>query len=208
MMNTLQAAASASGNSRIAMKLCPKEREMISRTGIFSIVVFVGLLVMGQDVKTDYDRSFNFSQLHTFAVKIGTSWGNQLSEQRVKDAVTKALVQRGWSPADEAAADALVLIHGASQTKKSLNTFYSGGYAGYGWGGVGMGGMGTSTTTESEYQVGTLVVDVFSAKDKKLVFRGVGQDEISDKPEKNEKKIGKATEKMFKNFPPQPKESK
>lgn len=71
-----------------------------------------------------------------------------------------------------------------------------------------MGGMGTSTTTESEYQVGTLVVDVFSAKDKKLVFRGIGQDEISDKPEKNEKKIAKATEKMFKNFPPQPKESK
>src|SRR5262249_40612189 len=171
-MTTLQAGVTASGNSRIAMKLCPKEREMISRFGIFAVVVFAGLMVMGQDVKTDYDRNFNFSQLHTFAAKIGTSWGNQLSEQRVIEAVTKALVQKGWTQADEANADALVLVHGASQTKKSLNTFYSGGYAGYGWGGWGAGGMGTSTTTESEYQVGTLVVDIFSAKDKKLVFRG------------------------------------
>src|SRR5262249_18700438 len=161
----------------IAMMLCPKEREMISRFGIFTVVVLVGLLVMGQEVKTDYNRNYDFSQLHTFVVKIGTSWGNQLSEERVKDAVSNALVKRGWSPAsDEISADALVLIHGASQTKKSLNTFYSGGYGGYGWGGWGAGGMGTSTTTESEYQVGTLVVDIFSAKDKKLVFRGIGQD--------------------------------
>jgi hypothetical protein len=53
-----------------------------------------------------------------------------------------------------------------------------------------------------------MVVDIFNAKDKKLVFRGVGQDEVSDKPEKNEKKIEKAAEKMFKNFPPQPKGEK
>jgi uncharacterized protein DUF4136 len=186
----------------------PKEREMISRIGILASIILVGILAMAQDVKTDYDHSYNFSQLHTFAVKIGTSWGNPLGEQRVKDVVTKALVQRGWSQADEATADALVVIHGASQTKRSLNTFYSGGYAGYGWGGMGAGGFGSSTTTETEYQVGTLVVDIFSAKDKKLVFRGIGQGEISDKPEKNEKKVEKATNKMFKNFPPQAKEGK
>jgi len=78
--------------------------------------------------------------------------------------------------------------------------FYGrGGYGGYGWGGFG---GGNATTTVNEYQVGTMVVDIFSTKDKKLIFRGVGQDEISDKPEKNEKKIEKGTEKMFKKFPP------
>lgn len=66
----------------------------------------------------------------------------------------------------------------------------------------------TATTTVNEYKVGTMVVDIFDAKDKKLVFRGVGQDEVSDKPEKNEKKIEKATEKMFKNFPPGTKSEK
>jgi hypothetical protein len=60
----------------------------------------------------------------------------------------------------------------------------------------------------NEYRVGTMVVDVFAAKDKKLVFRGTAQDEISDKSEKNTKKIEKGAEKIFKNFPPQPKEQK
>lgn len=177
------------------------------KLGVFFSVIFFGLLVTAQDVQTDYDHSFNFSQLHTFAVKIGTSWGNPLSEQRAIDTVTKALTQKGWSPADASTADAQVVIHGASQTKQSLDTFYSGGgWGGYGWG--GWGAPGTSTTTVNEYKVGTMVVDIFNAKDKKLVFRGVGQDEVSDKPEKNEKKIEKATEKMFKNFPPQPKAEK
>jgi hypothetical protein len=63
-------------------------------------------------------------------------------------------------------------------------------------------GSGTATTTESEYLVGTLVVDIFDAKTKGLMFRGTAQDEISDKPEKNIKKIEKASKKMFKEFPP------
>lgn len=173
---------------------------MIYRVTIFATVILAGLLATAQDVTTDYDHSFSFSQIHTFATKIGTSWGNPLSEQRAKDAVSKALVQRGWQPADEGTADALVVIHGATQNKQSLNTFYSGGaYAGYGWGGWG---GGTATTTVNEYRVGTVVVDIFDAKNKKLVFRGVGQDEISDKPEKNEKKLQKGVEKMFKKFPP------
>jgi hypothetical protein len=62
--------------------------------------------------------------------------------------------------------------------------------------------MGTATTTESEYTVGTLVVDVFDGKSKNLLWRGIAQDELSDKPDKNIKKLGKASDKLFKNFPP------
>ena len=73
---------------------------------------------------------------------------------------------------------------------------------GYGYRYGGMGGMGTSTTTVSEYTVGTLVVDMFDAKSKNLVFRGIAEDELSDNAEKNAKKLEKASTKMFKNFPP------
>jgi hypothetical protein len=45
-------------------------------------------------------------------------------------------------------------------------------------------------------------VDIFDAKTKQLMFRGTAQDEISDKPEKNVKKLAKASDKMFKDFPP------
>jgi Domain of unknown function (DUF4136) len=169
--------------------------------GIFSTLVLTALLVAAQDVKTDYEHSFDFSQIKTFAVKIGTAWGNPLTEGRAKAAVTQQLTSKGWTVADESTADAIVVIHGASKAEQSLNTFYSGGgYGGWGWGGGGM-----ATTTVDTVHVGTEVVDIFDAKTKKLVFRGTAQDQISDKPEKNEKKLDKAAEKMFKDFPPKPK---
>jgi hypothetical protein len=59
-----------------------------------------------------------------------------------------------------------------------------------------------ATTTVNTVNVGSGVVDIFDAKTKKLVFRGTASDTLSDKPEKNEKKIEKSMEKMFKDFPP------
>jgi hypothetical protein len=169
------------------------------------VLAGVALAVAGgagaQDVKVDYDKDANFGAIKTFSLKIGTSWGNPIGEKRVTDEITGALTEKGWQEAPEGQADAAVVIHGAGETKRTLNTFYYGGMGGYGyrWGGMG---MGTATTTESEYTVGTLVVDIFDAKTKSLMWRGVAQDELSDKPEKNIKKVAKATEKLFKDFPP------
>jgi hypothetical protein len=178
------------------------------KLAIAAALVFVSAPVFAQDVKTDYDREADFSKYKTFAVKIGTSWNNQISEKRVTDEIAQTLSEKGWKQVD-ANPDALVLLHGATEKQKSLNTFYSGGYGGYGYRGWGgMGGMGTATTTTSEYTVATLVVDIFDAKSKALLFRGAAEDEISDKAEKNIKKVEKASNKMFKDFPPGSKEKK
>ena len=160
-----------------------------------------GAAAFGQDVRVDFDKNANFAGIKTFHAEIGTKWGNPLGEDRVLEEVEQALVAKGWTKAGKDVADAHVMLHGATETQKSLNTFYS-GYGGYGFYGWGGGGMGSSTTTVSEYRVGTLVVDIFDAKTKALLFRGVAQDELSDKPEKNVKKAQKASAKMFKNFPP------
>jgi len=152
-----------------------------------------------QDVKVDYDKAANFGAIKTFSLKLGTSWGNQISEKRVTDEITQALTGKGWTLVPQGPADAQVVLHGASQTKRSLNTFYS-GMGGYRY--RGFGGTGTATTTESEYTVGTLVVDIFDAKGENLLWRGAAQDEISDKPDKNIKKLAKASDKLFKDFPP------
>jgi uncharacterized protein DUF4136 len=169
-----------------------------------------GTAALAQDVKVDFDKDANFAAVKTFDIKIGTSWNNQISEKRVLDEISQSLVEKGWKRVD-ANADALVLLHGATEKQKSLNTFYSGmgGYGGYGYRGWGgMGGMGTATTTTSEYLVGTLVVDIFDAKTKALMYRGTATDELSDKPEKNQKKLAKASDKLFKNFPPGSKDKK
>ena len=164
----------------------------------FAMVVMAALIgsaAYAQDVKVDFDKAFDFSTVKTFTVKIGTSWNNPLSEARFVKEFEQTLTEKGWKK-DDANPDAVVVLHGATQMKKSLNTFYS-GMGGYRW-----RGMGTATTTVNEYTVGTLVVDIFEAKSKALIWRGVAQDELSDKTEKNIKKLAKASDKLFKDFPP------
>jgi hypothetical protein len=171
------------------------------------VAAVVGLLalapvrVWAQTVTTDHDPSYDFSKVKTFSVQLANPWGNQLAEKRVVGQTTQALTEKGWSAAASPdASDVVVMLHGSSQTKHDLNTFYS-GMGGYGWRGWG-GGMGTATTSVSDYRVGTLVLDIFDAKTKSLVFRGTASGELSDKPEKNQKKLNKVFEKMLKNFPP------
>lgn len=163
-------------------------------------LLVIPVIAVAQDVKTDFDKAFDFATVKTYSIKIGTAWGNDLSERRVLAEMDEAIAGAGWTKVDEGQADAHVVVHGATETKRSANTFYSGmGGYGYRYGGMG---MGTAQTVVSEYAVGTVVVDIFEAKTKHLVFRGIAEDELSDNPEKNAKRLEKASSKMFKNFPP------
>jgi len=174
----------------------------IRTLAVAAALSLVGAGAFAQDIKVDYDKAADFTKYKTFAIKLGTSWNNPLGEKRVLAEIQQGLTEKGWTVADEAKADALVVLHGATEKQKTLNTFYSGGYGGYGWRGGYGGGMSSSTTTVDEFTVGTLVVDVFDAKTKALMYRGIAQDELSDKPEKNAKKLAKASDKLFKDFPP------
>ena len=175
----------------------------IRTLAVAAALSLVGAGAFAQDIKVDYDKAADFTKYKTFAIKLGTSWNNPLSEKRVLAEIQQGLTEKGWTATtDDAKADAIVVLHGATEKQKSLNTFYSGGYGGYGWRGGWGGGMSSSTTTVDEYTVGTLVVDIFDAKSKQLVYRGTASDEISNKPEKNAKKLAKASDKLFKDFPP------
>ena len=177
----------------------------VLRAVMAASILMAPAFAAAQDTKTDYDKAFNFAAVKTYSIVLGTKWGNDLSERRVLTEIDQAITAKGWKKV-ESGADVQVVLHGATDTKHDVNTFYSGmgGYGGYGYrgmGGAGMG-MGTASTTVTEYRVGTLVVDIFDPKTKTLVFRGTAEDELSDKPEKNAKKLEKASEKLFKNFPP------
>jgi hypothetical protein len=85
-----------------------------------------------------------------------------------------------------------------TKNQQTLNTFYDGFGRGWRWG----GGFGDSTTTVDNYKVGTLVVDLFDANSKKLIWRGSSSDTLSSKSDKNIKELDKGVEKMFDHFPP------
>ena len=56
--------------------------------------------------------------------------------------------------------------------------------------------MGSSVTREYSYEEGTLVVDAYDSKEKKLVWRGMGTVTVKDKPEKQVKQVENILEKL------------
>jgi len=154
-----------------------------------------------QQVKTDYDRSANFSQYKRYSwLKVQTE--DQLWVDRIKQAVNTALEAKGLTPVESGGDIAIVAIE-MTKNQQTLNTFYDGFGGGWGW--RRGGGFGDSTTTVDTYKVGTLVVDLFDAHAKKLLWRGSSSDTLSDKSDKNIKNLDKGVEKMFDHFPPGPK---
>ena len=149
-----------------------------------------------QQVKTDYDRSADFSQYKTYSwEKVQTQ--DPLWVDRIKQAVNGALTAKGLTPVDSGGDVAIVAIE-MTKNEQNLNTFYNGFGGGWRWG----GGFGDATTTVDNYKVGTLVVDLFDAKTKKIVWRGSSSDTLSDKSDKNIKNLDKGVQKMFDHFPP------
>ena len=182
---------------------------MRTTMGMIAVITLTGLCVAAQQnteqkpisgVKTNYDKNFDYSQIKTFYVKIGTSWDNPANEDYAKAAVIKELAAKGWTPASSgASADAMVLIHGATSTRHTIQNFYAGGYGGFDWA-AGPGAVVASK--EVPLDVGTGVIDIFDTKTKKLLFRGMAEDELSPKGSDNQPKIKKAIEMIFKDFPP------
>jgi hypothetical protein len=50
--------------------------------------------------------------------------------------------------------------------------------------------------------VGTLVIDMYDTSSEHLVWRGLAYEQLSDKPDKDTKKLEKAVDKLFDKFPP------
>ncbi len=165
----------------------------ISLTALVSLLL-VSAAAVAQDVKTDFDHHANFSQFRTYYwEKVQTS--DPLWENRIKDAVNKDLQAKGWQMVDNGGDVALTAV-GSAHNQREYQTFYN-GLGGWRWGGFG------ETTTEVEnYPVGSLVLDMYDAHNKQLIWRGVSSDSLSNNPEKNEKKLDKAVDKMFDHFPP------
>ena len=153
-----------------------------------------------QHVQTDFDHQTNFSQYKTY------SWqdikpANSLWDARIKNVVDAQLAAKGWTQVDSGGNVAVVAVK-TSKTQRTLQTFYDGLGGGWGWRRFGGGGFGDATTTEQDYKVGTLVIDLYDAKTKQLIWRGSAQDTLSDKATQNEKNLNKGVAKMFKAFPP------
>ena len=174
-----------------------------------AVVLLVPALAMAQKVSYDFAKDANFAGFKTYAMKEGTPVGQQLIDDRIIAAIDDQMKAKGFTKS-EANPDVYVVYHIAFDKQKDISTFssgYGGGYGPYGWGYGGGWAGGTTSTQVRDILIGTLVIDMADAAKKQVVWRGMGVKEVDVQkdPEKRDKSINKAVEKIFKNYPPKKK---
>jgi hypothetical protein len=153
-------------------------------------------------VQTDYDPEFDFSGLRSFAwaspvqEKMGDArLDNPLMDARIRKAIDATLVEQGFEPAEREAADFVVAYHLSLDQRLDVYTMNS-RYSRRGYGGT--------TTTVSQYEQGTLIIDFAVENGEQLVWRGVGTRRLSRNasPEKSTENVNRAVAEILARFPP------
>jgi Domain of unknown function (DUF4136) len=190
---------------------------------VFRLTIAGALLLMavsaafGMSVKSDYEKSFDFSQLHTFAFKTDRASNDPLSTNtleagRIQNALAAQLETNGFTQAT-GNPDFIVAFY--SRTKQKTQVQSMGGFGpgfgpgfgfgrGFGWGyGIpGRGrwrrGYGPDIWT-TNYTQGCVMADIIDARTNHLVWRGRVTDTVNGigQSEKQSDQAGKDLVKQF-----------
>jgi len=171
-----------------------KENHMSRNTWLF-----LGLLIggcSGPDINQDYDPKQDFSRLKTWA------WAptppqadgagdplavSTLTQERIHLSVERELQLKGFEQADTAGADFWVQHYAVIEQTLRVEP-------GYDWG----------HDDVSSYERGTIIVDVVTPNDKRLVWRGTATDAVDPDltPTEREARIQEAVHEILAQFPP------
>ena len=184
-------------------------RKYLVRVGILAAVVLsLSAVASAQKVRYNFLPGTNFGQFKTYKwVDIsGAQYPNQLIDGQIRQAIDRQLATKGLQKTEDAGADLYIAYQAAVNKEQQWNSYSTGGDM-WGWGGWGgWGGMSTTTTTSSTINIGTLNLDFYDASNKKQVWRGEATKTLGNPktPEKLQRNIDKAMEKLLKNYPPPP----
>jgi hypothetical protein len=157
------------------------------------LVCIASTIAVAQQVSVNYNHSQSFSQFHTYA------WGSNnankiqnsiLAQVAVQD-IDSALQGKGLQKVEESQnPDLIVTANGGLKEQTS--------YSAWGMRGIG-GGMGGITPEQNV--IGTMIVDLYDAKNQSLVWRGMAQNSLNNNGSKNQQMVQRAVVKMFKQWP-------
>jgi len=175
-------------------------------------------------VTTDYDKTVDFSKYSTYEYY---GWAdesdkvlNDIDKSRIEEAYEDEFTKRGLELVENGGDLVVVLFIVVEQkTEQQATTTGSGGmYGGYGgyYGGYydygpdwGWGPTYSTTTVRNyEYEVGTLVIDVFDRTKEQLIWESIGKGTVDEDPETRDKKMPKYIAQIMKDYPVQPIEKK
>ena len=179
----------------------------------FLIIAFLLMAVpaAAQDVRYDFDRDKDFSKYKTYkwvSIK-DAELPDELTRKALTDAIDSQLAGKGLTKTDSDNADLYIGYQTALGQEKQFTSYNTGWGYGPGWGAgwYGYGGMASTTTygSTSTVYVGQLDLSMYDSTAKQLVWRGTASKTLDPKakPEKKQKNINKAVEKLLKKYPPQ-----
>jgi hypothetical protein len=156
-------------------------------------ICMISTIATGQQVSVNYNHSQSFVQYHTYAW--GSNNSNQIQNsilaQVAQQDINSALQAKGWQMVQENQnPDVIVTANGGLRQQTSWSA----------WGMRGIGG-GMGGITPEQNVMGTLIVDLYDAKNQSLIWRGIAQNTLSNNGNKNQQMVGKAVQKMFKQWP-------
>jgi hypothetical protein len=171
---------------------------MAKRMALFLLFILAGYgFAISQDVNYNYDQSADFSKYKTYkwAAIEGKMYPDEIVDKNIRSAADAQLATKGLRKSEDNP-DLLVAYNIAIDKEQRIDTWGSGYWGWYG------GGM--QSTTVSTINVGTLVLDMYEPAGQKLVWRGTATKTLNVKnsPEKRQKNLQKAMQKMLKNYPP------
>jgi hypothetical protein len=152
------------------------------------VFAMLATLAYAQKVDVDADPSAPFASYRTYAWAQGTPSPTALGERRFHFAVDAQLAAKGLTEVGTAP-DVFAATHVIPQERSYLIA------SGFGW------GRGAAAASIQRYGAGTLVVDLYDAKTRQLVWRGVGAGLGSDTVDRNNIAFHQALNRMFEKYP-------
>jgi len=176
-------------------------------------LALLGLLAAGCSgirVSQDYDIQLPFPEIHTYAWKSPVAKAgadirenNPLLHKRFRENIDRVLQEKGYARTSDP--DFLVDYEYAVNTRIHSEPYTTG--FGFGFGPYHRyGGFSVMTAPDIyEYDVGTLVIDVYDAGSDTLLWRGMGSEEITPHPtpQKRTEMVRQMVEAILAQFPPQ-----
>jgi hypothetical protein len=193
-----------------------KIKYLLKTSMMLSFFAFICFGCSGTKVISDKDHTVDFSNIKTFEFYGWAENSDQVLTRFDKERIETAFAQEGKKRGItrvNSDSDVIVILFVTGEMKTQVtaqtNTMGMGGMSGRGRG-MGSPGWGwgtthsTTTINESNYLVGTLMIEMFDKKDEKLIWQAIGSKTVSEDPKKRESGIPKKVAAIMKTYPVSP----
>lgn len=152
-------------------------------------------------VASDYDREADFNSYQTYAFfkpGIDKAEISDLDKKRILRAIESEMQAKGFTKSENP--DMLVSIF--TKTNENINIYQNNMMGwGYGWGWHPWY-WGSGYNTVNRTSEGTLYIDFIDAKEKELVWQGMGTAALAREVNKKQERINEIVQEILEKYPP------